>query len=65
MFEKINERVKKLDVWDISLTKMSVLVATIIIVKLFPQLLNISYLALIVIVILLAARPMWSFWFKK
>ncbi len=65
MFEKLNERIKKLNVIDIGLTKWSVFFATIIIVKIFPQLLNISYLILIILVLALAARPVYVIWIKK
>jgi hypothetical protein len=65
MFEKMNERVKRLTVVDISLIKWSVLFATIIIVKLFPQLLQINYTALIVLMVACAVKPVYKFWIKK
>ncbi|OGC07120.1 hypothetical protein A2230_03975 [candidate division WOR-1 bacterium RIFOXYA2_FULL_36_21] len=65
MFDKINERVKGLTVLDIGFTKLAVLFATIIIVKIFPQLLTIDYLILIFLVILCGAKPLYSFWAKK
>ncbi len=65
MLKMMNDRVKKLDVWDIWCTKMSVLFAAIVLVKLLPQLINISYPVLIVAVVAFAAKPMYSFWFKK
>lgn len=40
MFRKLNERVKKLSFIDVKLIKWAVFFATIIIVKLFPQLLR-------------------------
>ena len=51
MFEKLNERVKKLTVIDIKLIKWAVLFATIIIVKLFPKLLEIGYPVLIILML--------------
>ena len=65
MFDKLNERIKRLDVWDISLTKWSVLFVTIVIVKAFPQLLGIRYRYLIVLFLLCAVRPVYKFWIKK
>lgn len=62
MFEELDKRVKKLDTLDIALTKWAAVVAGVIIIKLLPQLLNISYLLLIVGLIALAARPMYKFW---
>ena len=65
MLEKMNERIKKLTVIDIGLTKWSVFFATVIVVKLFPQLLNIGYPVLIVLMLALAAKPLYAVWFKK
>jgi len=65
MFKYLNQRIKNLDVLDISLTKMAVLFFTIAIVKIWPALLQISFSVLITLVILLAIRPMYSIWFKK
>jgi len=65
MFKALNERVKKLTVIDIGLIKWSVLFAAIIIVKLFPRLSVIGYPILILLMIACAARPVYTFWFKK
>ena len=65
MFEKLNERIKKLTVVDIGLIKWSVFFSAIIIVKLFPQLLRINYAVLVLLVIVLAAKPVYTFWIKR
>ncbi|MFA5005772.1 MAG: hypothetical protein WC561_06600 [Candidatus Omnitrophota bacterium] len=65
MFKKMNERVKKLTVVDIALVKWSVFVSAIIIVKLFPQLLQIRYSVLILLMVIFAAKPLYKFWFKQ
>ena len=65
MFRKLNERVKKLNLADIKLVKLAVFFATIIVVKLFPQLLNIDYLVLIVLMIVCAAKPFYTFWIQR
>lgn len=65
MFEKLNERVKKFTVMDIGLTKWAVLFATIIIVKLFPQLLKINFTVLVILMIVCSAKPFYKFWIKK
>jgi hypothetical protein len=65
MINLLNERVKKLDIWDIGLLKLSVILAAIVIVKLFPQLLLVRYSVLLVLIILLAIRPVCSFLLKK
>ncbi|MFH1238978.1 MAG: hypothetical protein V1653_02580 [bacterium] len=65
MFEKMDERVKKLTTIDIGLTKLAVFFGTIIVVRLFPQLLNISFLVLAVLMIACAVKPFYAFWVKK
>lgn len=65
MFSKMNERIKKITVIDIGLTKLAVLFMTIIIVKLFPQLLNIGYPVLIILALACGTKPLYNFWMKK
>lgn len=65
MFEKMNERVKKLSFVDIKLIKWGVFFATIIIVKLFPQLLRINYGILVVLMIACSIKPAYKFWIKR
>lgn len=65
MFEKMNERIKKMTVMDIGLVKWSVFFATIAIVKLFPQLLKINYVVLLALMIACAIKPVYKFWVKK
>ncbi len=65
MFESWNERIKKMTVMDIGLVKWSVFFATIIIIKLFPQLLKINYAVLVVLMIACGAKPLYKFWIKK
>lgn len=65
MFEKMTERLKKMTIMDIGLVKGSVFFATIIIVKLFPELLKNGYPVLIVFMIACAAKPLYKFWIKK
>lgn len=65
MFAWLNERIKKLSVFDISCVKLSVFFATIIIVKLFPRLMGINYVALIILTAICAARPLCTIWIKR
>ena len=60
--KSLDKRVKNLDTLDIALTKWAVLAGGIIIIKLFPQLLDVNYLILIVLLVALAARPFYRFW---
>lgn len=64
-WKDMDEKVKKMTVMDIGLVKWSVFFFTIIIVKLFPQLLKINYVVLIVLMLVLAARPLYKIWIKK
>jgi len=65
MFKYLNERIKTLTVWDMGLVKWSVVFATIIIVKIFPQLLNINYAILAILMIACMAKPVYKVWIKK
>ena len=65
MFESLNERLKNMTVVDIGLVKWSVFFGTIIIVKLFPQLLKVSFLTLAALMIVCSARPVYKFWIKR
>jgi len=65
MFERMNERIKKMTVMDIGLVKGAVFFATIIIVKFFPQLSNINYGVLLVLMIACSVRPLYKFWIEK
>lgn len=65
MFENLNKRVSRLTVMDIGMVKWTVLFATIIIVKIFPQLLKIDYWVLIILMIACSAKPFYKFWIKK
>lgn len=65
MFEGLNEKIKKLTVMDIGLVKGAVFFAAIIIAKIFPQLLNIPFLVLIILVIICSAKPVYEIWIKK
>ena len=65
MFGKLNDRIKKLDIIDLSLIKLSVFFATLIIVEFFPALLGIRIRYAILLTIIAAARPVYKFWIKK
>ena len=65
MLEKLNQKVKKLTYIDVKLIQLAVIILTIILVKLFPQLLNIDYLILAVLFILVAVKPFYRFWIMK
>lgn len=61
LIKGLNKRVKNLDVFDFGLTKLAVLFAGILLVKIFPQLLGLCYLCLVISILVLAARPFYRF----
>jgi hypothetical protein len=65
MIEDLNRRLSKLNVFDIGQVKWACVVFGIIITKLFPQLLQINYVILIVLMLALSAFPTYKFWIKK
>jgi hypothetical protein len=65
MFEWMNARIKKMTVIDIGLVKGAVFFGAIIIVKFFPQLLNINYAILFVLMIACAVKPVYKVWIEK
>jgi len=65
MFDKMNARIRKLDVLDIGLIKWAVFFAAVIIVKFFPRLLEIDYAVLFLLMTICAIKPFYSFWIRK
>lgn len=65
IIKNIGQRVRKLSLVDIGLIKTAVFFATLIIAKIFPGLMRLSYPVLISFVIITAVRPFYVFWFKK
>jgi len=64
-WKNMDEKIKKMTVMDIGLVKWSVFFFTIIIVKLFPQLLRINYAILVMLMLACGARPLYKIWIKK
>ena len=65
MIEDLNRRLSKLNVFDIGQVKWACVMFGIIISKLFPQLLQINYVILVVLMLVLSVCPSYKFWFKK
>lgn len=64
-WKNMDEKIKKMTVIDIGLVKCAAFFTAIIIVKLFPQLLNINYAVLILLMLACGAKPLYKFWVKK
>ncbi|MFC1480267.1 hypothetical protein ACFL5Y_02325 [Candidatus Omnitrophota bacterium] len=65
MFEDLNARVQRLNVLDIGLIKWCMIVIGVIIAKIFPGILQASYVKLIAIAVILGIKPLYVFWIKK
>lgn len=65
MLKRLDEKIKNLNVLDIGLIKLSLFFTGIACAKIFPQLLHIRYSVLLVIVIVLAARPTYKYFFGR
>jgi hypothetical protein len=60
-----NNRVRRLTIWDIKLVQGCAMLIAVIIIKLIPDILRIDLGWLIVVIVLLALRPMYAFFFKR
>ncbi|MDP8298547.1 MAG: hypothetical protein P9L88_01385 [Candidatus Tantalella remota] len=65
IFKELDGRAHRLSAMDIGLIKWCMLICGLIIAKVFPQLLDVSYLKLIIIAVLLGIKPVYVFWIKK
>ena len=65
MFNMLTAKVKNLDVFDIGLIKLTLLFVGILIVKIFPRLMHIRYSILLCIIVVLAIRPTYRFFWGK
>lgn len=64
MFDWMNEKIKKLDWFDIALIKLSVFFFTMLLIKVVPCLSLISTKLLVALFILSMIRPMVKYWRK-
>lgn len=65
MFKKLNKRAENLTLLDVKLIQLSTFFGAIIVVKLIPNILQLSYLALIVLTLICLFKPFYSFWIKQ
>jgi len=59
--EWANEKAKNMDIWDIGLTKFTVLFATLLIVKFWPAIVSLDWYWYLAAAIVVAIRPMYRF----
>ena len=65
IIDDMNNRVKKLNIFDIKLIQGCAMFAVLIIVKLIPQIMTINIWWFVVLLVLCAIRPLYVFYFKK
>ncbi len=63
--ENMNDRVKKLSIFDMKLVQISAMLVILIIVKLVPQIMSINIWWFVILLILCAIRPLYIFYVKK
>ena len=62
LIQRGNERVKRFTIFDMMLVKLAVFAATVVIIKLFPDLLNVRGLVYLIIAIVCSIKPFITFW---
>ncbi len=65
IFEDMNQRVKRLTIFDIKLVQACAMLVILIIVKLIPQIMRLSIWWFAALLVLCAIRPLYVFYFKK
>ncbi len=59
-----NDRVKQLTIWDVKLVQGAAMLLAVIIVKLFPPILDVNIGWFVAAAVVVAIRPMWAFFFR-
>ena len=59
--EWANEKTRGMDVWDIGLTKLTVLFVTLLIVKFWPAIASLDWYWYLAAAVVMASRPMYRF----
>jgi len=60
-----NNRVKRLTIFDIKLIQLTAIFVALIIVKIFPCIMDISIWWFVVLLLISSVRPMYLFFIKK
>jgi hypothetical protein len=61
LIEWANEKTKNMDVFDIGLTKLTVLFATLLIVKFWPGIVSLDWYWYLAAALVVAIRPLYRF----
>ena len=62
--DDMSKRAQRLDIWDIKLAQGAAMCVILIVVKLLPQILTISVWWFVALLMLLAIKPLVSFYFR-
>ncbi|TET61314.1 MAG: hypothetical protein E3J47_05360 [Candidatus Stahlbacteria bacterium] len=65
IIQDMNERVRKLNIFDIKLVQGCAMFVVLIIVKLIPQIMTINIWWFVVLLVICAIRPLYVFCIKK
>ncbi len=65
MLNELNKKASRLSYVDIKFLEVALLTLGVILTKLFPKVLEISFPVLIAAAILFSIKPFYSFWLKK
>ena len=65
IIDNMSKRVKKLTIFDVKLAQWTAIFFALIIVKFFPQIMDINIWWFVVLGILSAIKPGYTFWIKK
>jgi hypothetical protein len=65
IIQDMNERVRKLNIFDIKLIQGCTMFMVLIIVKLIPQIMTINIWWIVILLVLCAIRPLYVFFIKK
>ena len=65
IFEEMTRRVRKFDIFDVKLAQVTAMFGALIIVKLIPDIMDVSIWWFVTMLIVCAIRPFCVFWFKE
>ena len=65
LLENMNQRIKKFGIIDEKLAQAAAVFFALVIVKLIPQIMNLSIWWFVVLLILTAIKPLYVFYIKK
>lgn len=65
LLEEMTERVRRFDIFDVKLAQGAAMFFVLIIVKLIPDIMDVSIWWFVVLLIICAIKPFYVFWFRE